>query len=156
MRQHPGQRVERIGIEAGGDDDQLGPEALQRRQDDAVQRGERALVATAGKQGDVDVGPLPGPFAAFGDGAGAGGIAGVLVQRDGEGIGAVPVDRLRAVAVVDVPVDDGDLGQAVAYQSGAMVRVSGPNIILSPPLVITEADAATILAALDAGLAALS
>jgi len=46
--------------------------------------------------------------------------------------------------------------QAVAYQSGAMVRVSGPNIILSPPLVITEADAATILAALDAGLAALS
>ncbi|MBP9046649.1 MAG: aminotransferase class III-fold pyridoxal phosphate-dependent enzyme [Tabrizicola sp.] len=46
--------------------------------------------------------------------------------------------------------------QAVAYQSGAMVRVSGPNIILSPPLVITEADATTILSALDAGLAALS
>ena len=45
--------------------------------------------------------------------------------------------------------------QAVAYQSGAMVRVSGPNIILSPPLVITESDAATILAALAAGFAAL-
>jgi adenosylmethionine-8-amino-7-oxononanoate aminotransferase len=45
--------------------------------------------------------------------------------------------------------------QEVAYQSGAMVRVSGPNIILSPPLVVTEADIATILAALDSGFKAL-
>lgn len=45
--------------------------------------------------------------------------------------------------------------QAKAYEAGAMVRVSGPNIILSPPLVITEADASTILAALDAGFQAL-
>lgn len=45
--------------------------------------------------------------------------------------------------------------QAKAYEAGAMVRVSGPNIILSPPLVITEADATTILTALDAGFAAL-
>lgn len=45
--------------------------------------------------------------------------------------------------------------QAKAYEAGAMVRVSGPNIILSPPLVITEADASTILNALDAGFAAL-
>ncbi|MFN5997571.1 MAG: aminotransferase class III-fold pyridoxal phosphate-dependent enzyme [Paracoccaceae bacterium] len=46
--------------------------------------------------------------------------------------------------------------QAKAYEAGAMVRVSGPNIILSPPLVITEADATTILAALDAGFAGLA
>ena len=45
--------------------------------------------------------------------------------------------------------------QAKAYEAGAMVRVSGPNIILSPPLVITPDDAITILAALDAGFAAL-
>ena len=42
-----------------------------------------------------------------------------------------------------------------AYRAGAMVRVSGPNIILSPPLVVTEADVRMILAALDAGFAAL-
>ena len=42
-----------------------------------------------------------------------------------------------------------------AYQAGAMVRVSGPNIILSPPLVLSEADANVILSALDAGFAAL-
>lgn len=45
--------------------------------------------------------------------------------------------------------------QKVAYEAGAMVRVSGPNIILSPPLVLTEADAGVILAALDKGFAAL-
>lgn len=45
--------------------------------------------------------------------------------------------------------------QATAYTAGAMVRVSGPNIILSPPLVLTPADADTILAALDAGFASL-
>jgi putrescine---pyruvate transaminase len=45
--------------------------------------------------------------------------------------------------------------QEVAYQNGAMIRISGPNIILSPPLVVTEADIATILSALEAGLAAI-
>ena len=45
--------------------------------------------------------------------------------------------------------------QAKAYEAGAMVRVSGPNIILSPPLILTEQDAITILNALDTGFAAL-
>jgi adenosylmethionine-8-amino-7-oxononanoate aminotransferase len=45
--------------------------------------------------------------------------------------------------------------QKVAYEAGAMVRVSGPNIILSPPLVLTEADAEVILSALDKGFSAL-
>jgi adenosylmethionine-8-amino-7-oxononanoate aminotransferase len=46
--------------------------------------------------------------------------------------------------------------QEVAYEAGAMVRVSGPNVILSPALVISEADIDVILAALDKGLAAAS
>ncbi|MFY9210514.1 MAG: aminotransferase class III-fold pyridoxal phosphate-dependent enzyme [Aestuariivita sp.] len=45
--------------------------------------------------------------------------------------------------------------QEVAYQSGAMIRVSGPNLILSPALILSEQDAATILAAIDAGFAAV-
>lgn len=51
----------------------------------------------------------------------------------------------------------GDVAQVVqetAYEAGTMLRVSGPNIILSPSLVLSEQDAATILASLDAGLAA--
>jgi putrescine---pyruvate transaminase len=38
------------------------------------------------------------------------------------------------------------------YQAGVMVRVSGNNVILSPPLVITPEHVDTIVAALDAGL----
>ena len=45
--------------------------------------------------------------------------------------------------------------QAAAYKAGAMVRVSGPNIILSPPLIVTSADVQVILAALEAGFASL-
>ena len=55
-----------------------------------------------------------------------------------------PIDAARATKV-----------QEVAYLAGAMVRVSGPNLILSPPLVISESDAGTILSALDEGFASL-
>jgi adenosylmethionine-8-amino-7-oxononanoate aminotransferase len=45
--------------------------------------------------------------------------------------------------------------QEAAYRAGAMVRVSGANIILSPPLILTSADVGVVLAALEAGFAAL-
>jgi len=46
--------------------------------------------------------------------------------------------------------------QKVAMEQGAMLRASGPNILLSPPLVISEADVDVILNAIDAGIAAAS
>ena len=45
--------------------------------------------------------------------------------------------------------------QKAAYEAGALIRVSGPNAIFSPPLVVTEEDVDAILAAAEAGLAAL-
>jgi putrescine---pyruvate transaminase len=39
------------------------------------------------------------------------------------------------------------------YQRGAMVRVSGPNIILSPPLIITREQVDVLVDALDGALA---
>ncbi len=45
--------------------------------------------------------------------------------------------------------------QRGAYEDGVMVRVSGNNIILSPPLIVTSDDVAKILSALDTGLARL-
>ncbi len=38
------------------------------------------------------------------------------------------------------------------YANGVMVRVSGPNIILSPPLIITEGETVKIIAALDGAM----
>lgn len=40
------------------------------------------------------------------------------------------------------------------YEAGVMVRTSGANVIMSPPLIVTAGDVQTILTALDAGLAA--
>ena len=45
--------------------------------------------------------------------------------------------------------------QDIAYDHGTMVRVSGPNIIMSPPLILTEKDVKSILASLDAGFRSL-
>lgn len=43
-----------------------------------------------------------------------------------------------------------------AYAAGTMLRVSGNTIILSPPLIISSADVATIAEGVDAGLSAVS
>ena len=45
--------------------------------------------------------------------------------------------------------------QEEAYRAGAMVRMSGPNIILSPPLVISADEVQAVLGALEAGLGAV-
>ncbi|WP_448955566.1 aminotransferase class III-fold pyridoxal phosphate-dependent enzyme [Labrys neptuniae] len=44
--------------------------------------------------------------------------------------------------------------QDVAYDAGVLVRTSGANVIISPPLVITAEDVGRIVSALDAGLSA--
>lgn len=52
-----------------------------------------------------------------------------------------------------VPIDKTTIAhiQEATYRHGTMVRVSGPNIILSPPLVLTPKDVGTILTSLDSG-----
>ena len=42
----------------------------------------------------------------------------------------------------------------MAYENGAYIRVSGHNILISPPLVLTKDDVDVIIGAIDAGLAA--
>jgi putrescine aminotransferase len=56
------------------------------------------------------------------------------------------------------PIDKASIGKVFerTYDEGVMVRVSGHNIILSPALVVTEKDIATIVSAIDAGLSAIA
>ena len=46
--------------------------------------------------------------------------------------------------------------QDIAYQAGVLMRTSGPNVIISPPLIITAKDVERILSALDEGLTGAS
>ena len=41
------------------------------------------------------------------------------------------------------------------YEAGAMVRLGMHNVLMSPPLVITETEVEQIISAIDAGLAAI-
>ncbi len=54
------------------------------------------------------------------------------------------------------PIDKPTIGRIhqATYDAGVMVRVSGANIILSPPLVLTKDETAKIVSALDEGLKA--
>ncbi|MEM6986220.1 MAG: aminotransferase class III-fold pyridoxal phosphate-dependent enzyme [Pseudomonadota bacterium] len=54
-----------------------------------------------------------------------------------------PLDKARVAAIHEA-----------VYQAGTMVRVSGNNMIMSPPLVISESEVDDVLNAIDAGLAA--
>ena len=54
------------------------------------------------------------------------------------------------------PIDKATIGKIyeATYEAGVMVRVSGPNIIMSPPLILTAQDVQKIVDALDAGFSA--
>ncbi len=55
------------------------------------------------------------------------------------------------------PIDKATIArlQELTYRAGAMVRVSGANVIMSPPLILTSADVQVILSALEAGFSGL-
>jgi adenosylmethionine-8-amino-7-oxononanoate aminotransferase len=54
-----------------------------------------------------------------------------------------PVDKKTMARVADA-----------AYEAGVMLRVSGNNLILSPPLILSSADVAAIAEGIGAGLSA--
>lgn len=72
------------------------------------------------------------------------------------GHGLMTAMELVSDRATKTPLDPktAQIAQDVAYENGAMARVSGPNLILSPPLVLTQDDATILLMAIDAGLAA--
>ena len=58
----------------------------------------------------------------------------------------------RAARTMD-PARAGRIYEAT-YKAGVMVRWSGSNLVMSPPLILSEDDADRIVAALDEGLSA--
>lgn len=73
------------------------------------------------------------------------------------GVGLMSCIELVSDRGTKTPIDKSLPGKIleVAYENGAMIRVSGHNIILSPSLVLTSEDVQQILSALKAGLRAI-
>lgn len=74
------------------------------------------------------------------------------------GHGLICALELVADRTTKAPIDKDTIKRIhrTTYEQGAMVRVSGNNIILSPPLILTSEDVQTILDALDQGFRAES
>ena len=109
--------------------------AEMKRLDVATNAGARGAELLAGLQGLKARHPL------IGDARGRGLMCAVDLVADRATKAAVSKEVVNKV-------------QEVAYQHGAMLRTSGPNIIISPPLIVTAGDVQTILDALEAGFKA--
>ncbi len=73
------------------------------------------------------------------------------------GYGLMCALELVSDKATKAPIDKATIEQLQknTYEEGVMIRVSGPNIIMSPPLIINEAETQKILDALDKGFSAL-
>ncbi|WP_238368121.1 aminotransferase class III-fold pyridoxal phosphate-dependent enzyme [Mesobacterium pallidum] len=102
----------------------------------------RANAAARGKQLYDGLKALAGKHSLIGD------------VRGGHGL--MTAFELVSDKAARTPLDAATVGKIhkVIYESGAMVRPSGNNIMMSPPLIITEGEIATMLSAIDAGLSA--
>lgn len=78
------------------------------------------------------------------------------IVGDTRGIGLMAAIELVADRTTKAPASKAAMTAAFdgAYADGVTIRVSGNNIILSPPLVITSNDVSKMVSALDKGLAA--
>ena len=93
-------------VEAGRYDHQIGPPGAHQRQHHPVHRQRVLGVPAAGRQRHVHGVPASGAGAGLAGGAGRPRVPRVLVQRYVQHVGACVEDLLRAVAVVDVGIED--------------------------------------------------
>ena len=76
---------------------------------------------------------------------------------DTRGVGLMACLEMVADRDSKAPADKATMSRLseAVYEAGVIVRVSGNNLIMSPPLVISSDDVQRILTALDAGLTAI-
>ena len=105
-QRHPRQRVAVVPVEARRQQDHVGREAAQRRHHHLLEAQPVGVVAAALRQRDVDL-AAPGQALAGDAGLAGARVEGRLMGADEEHVRVRQEDVLRAVAVVDVVVDDG-------------------------------------------------
>lgn len=73
------------------------------------------------------------------------------------GHGLMTAIELVSDKATKTPIDNATMKRLhqVTYEAGAMVRLGANNILMSPPLTITETEIDTVLASLESGLASV-
>src|SRR3954451_14503986 len=107
------QRIAPVGVKSGRDEDEVRPERLNARQDGNVERLTEDVTTIARPQRRVHDRIVLAPFGSRPSAR----IERHLVSRAKEHARVAPEDLLRAVAVVHIPVDNGDALRAVRLLS---------------------------------------
>src|SRR3712207_5699531 len=106
LERHASQRICRVGVVAGGDDDEPRAKLAQHGEKDPGERRHVSLFPRAGGEGHV-YGEAPSFPLPNLPGVARAGIEGALVRREVEDVAVVVEDILSTVAVVHGPVEDG-------------------------------------------------
>src|SRR5919112_6148438 len=135
---HAPQQVVCVGVESCGDQGHPGPELPQHGQEDPAESTSIEVLAGTSRQRHVDreARPFSSPhFTCFTSPW----IEGTLMHREVEDAGVPVEDVLGAVAVVHIPVQDGDLLQplreGVSGCDGRVVREAEPHPVVPPRVV---------------------
>ncbi len=115
------ERVAAAGIEAGGDQNEIGAEGFHARREVLTESAGYFRAAGTGGERAIERELLPCPLTGFARRS-CSRIPGRLVRAEEEDGGIGVEDVLRAVTVVHVPIGDGD-----ALDSVATLRVAGSN-----------------------------
>src|SRR5262249_52284614 len=138
-------RVPGARVETTGDDQQLRTVRVERRHDDALERRLEGAGTRARREGQVDVRAPAVALAGLLDRTGPGRVAVGLVQGDRQYGRIVVEGQLRAVAVVGIPVDDGDAFEAVRLpgmerSEGRIPEDAAPHPLVGERVVSRRAD----------------
>lgn len=73
------------------------------------------------------------------------------------GHGLMAAIELVSDRTTKAPLEMGTIKRAhkATYQAGTMVRIGGNNLLMSPPLILTESDVGKILTDLRSGLSTI-
>lgn len=127
-----------VGVEASAHEQQIRIEFGKQRREHVVDGGEVGVVVAAGRERHVRGRPLAVALTCFADLAGPW-VEPPFVNRAVEHVVAVVEDVLDAVAVVDVPVDDGDaVGGSIECRlggDGGVVEEAKPHRVVGDRVV---------------------
>src|SRR5215211_1583844 len=137
-QRHAPEQVVHVGVETGGDQDPLGSELPQHGQEDPGESRRIQVFPRARRQRHVRREAQPLSFSNFAGLAGPR-VEGTLMRREVEHPTVAVEDVLGAVAVVHVPVQDGDLlepsREGVPGGDGRVVREAETHPVVSSRMV---------------------
>ena len=106
-QQHVAEGIKISGIKTASDDDEVGLKGFERRGYDRINGFQVSAASASSRQWDVEVKAIAVACSCFFKLAQVHRVEHLLMDGEGEDIGVLKKCLLRAVAMMDIPIDDG-------------------------------------------------